>query len=35
VKEYIKEKKLEEAVSDPCRIFSGNEMGFQICPSTG
>jgi hypothetical protein len=34
VKEYIKEKKLEEAMSYPSRIFNGDEMGFQICPST-
>jgi hypothetical protein len=30
----IKEKKLEESMSDPSRIFNGDEMGFQICPST-
>jgi hypothetical protein len=35
MKEYIKEKKLDESVSDPSRIFSGDETGFQICPSTG
>jgi hypothetical protein len=35
VKEYIKEKKLEEAMRDPSRIFNGDETGFQICPSAG
>jgi hypothetical protein len=28
VKEYIKEKKLEEAVNDPSKIFNGDETGF-------
>jgi hypothetical protein len=22
-------------MDDPCRIFNGDETGFQICPSTG
>jgi hypothetical protein len=35
VKEYIKEKKLEEAMSDSSRIFNRDEMGFQICPLAG
>jgi hypothetical protein len=35
VKEYIKEKKLEEAMSDSSRIFNRGETGFQICPATG
>jgi hypothetical protein len=32
---YIKEKKLEESMNDPSRIFNGDETCFQICPSTG
>ena len=35
VQEYIRENKLEEVMDDPSRIFSGDETGFQICPSTG
>jgi hypothetical protein len=33
-KEYIKEKKLKEAVHDHSRIFNGDETGFQIFSST-
>ncbi|XP_072389546.1 uncharacterized protein [Diabrotica undecimpunctata] len=29
------EKHLEEVLTDPSRIFNGDESGFQICPSTG
>ncbi|XP_072389327.1 uncharacterized protein [Diabrotica undecimpunctata] len=31
----VKEKHLEEVLTDPSRIFNGDESGFQICPSTG
>jgi len=34
VQEYIRENNLEEVMDDPSRIFSGDETGFQICPST-
>ena len=35
MQEYIIENNLEEVMDDPSRIFSGDETGFQICPSTG
>jgi hypothetical protein len=35
VQGYIREKKFEEVMDDPSRIFNGDETGFQICPSTG
>jgi hypothetical protein len=35
VQEYTRENNLEEVMDDPSRIFTGDETGFQICPSTG
>ena len=35
VQVYIRANNLEEFMSDPSRIFNGDETGFQICPSTG
>jgi len=35
VQDYIRENNLEEVMSEPSRIFNGDETGFQICPSTG
>ncbi|XP_050500978.1 uncharacterized protein LOC126880945 [Diabrotica virgifera virgifera] len=35
IETYVKEKHLEEVLTDPSRIFNGDESGFQICPSTG
>jgi hypothetical protein len=35
VQEYVKEKEMEGPMSDPCRIFKGDETCFWICPSTG
>ncbi|XP_031359109.1 eukaryotic translation initiation factor 5B-like [Photinus pyralis] len=35
VKDYLKEKQLEQVIEDPTRIFNGDETGFQICPETG
>lgn len=32
---YTKEKKLEDVINDPTRIFNGDETAFQICPNTG
>lgn len=32
---YIKEKKLDEVIAHLSRVFSGDESGFQICPTTG
>nr|CAH7743641.1 unnamed protein product [Callosobruchus chinensis] len=35
IREYIKQKGLQEVLEDPSRIFNSDESGFQICPSTG
>jgi hypothetical protein len=32
---YVQEKKLEETLTDPSKIFNRDEMGFLICSSTG
>nr|CAH7761453.1 unnamed protein product [Callosobruchus chinensis] len=35
IREYIKQKGLQEVLEDSSRIFNSDESGFQICPSTG
>lgn len=35
IKSYIDERKLTDVIQDPCRVFNGDETGFQICPKTG
>jgi len=35
VQVYVQEKKLEETVTDPSKIFNRDEMSFLICSSTG
>jgi len=32
---YFKEEKLESVLTDPSRIFNGDETGFRLCPKTG
>lgn len=35
IENYLKEKGLEDVISDPSRVFNGDESGFQISPATG
>lgn len=35
LEEYLTENGLLDVISDPSRVFNGDETGFQICPSTG
>jgi len=35
VQDYIRENNLEEVMSEPSRIFNGDETGVQISLSTG
>jgi hypothetical protein len=35
VQEHMRENNLDEVTDDPSKIFNGEEIGFQICPSTG
>ncbi|KAG5885670.1 hypothetical protein JTB14_001952 [Gonioctena quinquepunctata] len=34
IQEYLIEKDLLHVISDPSRVFNGDEIGFHICPST-
>jgi len=34
IKQYLKEEGLFDILSDPTRIFNGDETGFSLCPKT-